>query len=163
MLFRSLQDKWKTNKTAKPGSFEEIMKRAKEAANAQDGTSTEDVKPSTEETTKEEATKEEAPKTDHKPPVVENPDGVIHFLLSELLNYRDVEDMEVAAPAATTASPATGSADAGAIGPSSPATLAEAPSSPAVKAAEVKKPKQEFKREEHPIYLYRCLDRKSVV
>lgn len=146
-----LQEKWKTNKTAKPGSFEEIMKRAKEAANAQDGSSSDDVKPST-----EEITKEEAPKTDHKPPVVENPDGVIHFLLSELLNYRDVEDMGVVAPAATTAPSATGPADAGAAGPSNLSTLAEAASSPAVKTAEVKKPKQEFKREEHPIYLYRC-------
>jgi len=33
-------------------------------------------------------------------PVVDNPDGVIHFLLCELLNYRDVEDKEPA-PALT--------------------------------------------------------------
>ena len=32
-----------------------------------------------------------------KPPVVENPDGVIHFILSELLSYKDVEDREPAA------------------------------------------------------------------
>jgi len=29
---------------------------------------------------------------DLKMPVIENPDGVIHFLISELLNYRDVDD-----------------------------------------------------------------------
>lgn len=29
-----------------------------------------------------------------KPPVVEHPDGVIHFILSELLSYKDVEDRD---------------------------------------------------------------------
>ena len=36
--------------------------------------------------------------TEIKPPVVEHPDGVIHFILSELLSYKDVEDREPSAP-----------------------------------------------------------------
>ncbi|KAI9720525.1 MAG: hypothetical protein M1828_005609 [Chrysothrix sp. TS-e1954] len=35
-----------------------------------------------------------AKSSEFRPPVVENPDGVIHFLLSELLAYKDVTDKE---------------------------------------------------------------------
>ncbi|RSL99398.1 hypothetical protein CEP52_009751 [Fusarium oligoseptatum] len=53
-----------------------------------------DIKQSTEPIDKEMT---DAPKAHHesKRPVVENPDGVIHFLLCELLNYREVDDKEV--------------------------------------------------------------------
>src|SRR5947207_8746836 len=49
------------------------------------------VKPSTEQENENEA----KPKhTEIKPPVVMNPDGVIHYLLCELLSYKDVPDKE---------------------------------------------------------------------
>jgi E3 ubiquitin-protein ligase HUWE1 len=115
-----------------------------------------DIKPSTEgadtEMSDAKATAE------HKVPVVENPDGVIHYLLSELLAYRNVDDPVVPATAenhaSTTeipASPANGDV-----------SMAGTPSSAEVttsaKEAKTSKTsfKQEFKPEEHPIYIYRC-------
>lgn len=107
--------------------------------------SSEDVKESTEAGDKEMA---DAPK-ESKWPVVENPDGVIHFLLCELLNYKEVDDKDPAAPAMkdlkTPSSPATPEASS-----SSPAEEAPASESPDKK---IQKPV--FKPEEHPIFVYR--------
>lgn len=107
------------------------------------------------------ASKPAAP--EHKLPIVENPDGVIHFLLCELLNYKDVEDKDPApAPVPVIAGPST------APNPSQPSnadvTMAEASSTTSTSSAEptpakddkASKPKEEFKAEEHPIYIYRC-------
>lgn len=107
--------------------------------------SSEDVKESTEAGDKEMA---DAPK-ESKWPVVENPDGVIHFLLCELLNYKEVDDKDPAAPAMKDLKT-----------PSSPATP-EAPSSstpeeaPASESQDKKIQKPVFKPEEHPIFVYR--------
>lgn len=90
--------------------------------------------------------------TEHKPPIVENPDGVIYFLLTELLNYKDVADKEVPIP---TADGASGKATSSPDSDMSDATPAA--SEPVVEAKDIKKPRQEFKPEDHPIYIYRCL------
>ncbi|KFY45111.1 hypothetical protein V494_01149 [Pseudogymnoascus sp. VKM F-4513 (FW-928)] len=151
-----LQDKYKRTRRGKPEDAElPTLKPTEEL-------SMEDVKPSTE-TAEGEAAEGSKVAVEHKVPIVENPDGVIYFLLCELLNYRDVEDKE-SAPAApaeekTTTTPAselTGPSTAGAAEASAPAAGAAqaAPASPA--KPETKKPKPEFKSEEHPIYIYRC-------
>jgi E3 ubiquitin-protein ligase HUWE1 len=123
--------------------------------------SLQDVKRTTEDGDSQmpDAAKPAAP--EHKLPVVENPDGVIHFLLCELLNYKDVEDKDpVPAPAgpSTTTNPSQP--------PNPDVTMAEASSTnstPSTEATAAKNDKatktpakEEFKAEEHPIYIYRC-------
>jgi E3 ubiquitin-protein ligase HUWE1 len=110
-----------------------------------------DVKPSTECADKEMA---DAPKTpfELKRPVLENPDGVIHFLLCELLNYREVDDKEPASHPPK---------DSAAEGESSSSASGEATPSPDQPPAEPKDkdkkaPKATFKAEDHPIFVYRC-------
>ncbi|KAI9824603.1 MAG: hypothetical protein M1832_001693 [Thelocarpon impressellum] len=104
--------------------------------------SKEPPKLSTESSAKE---KSKTPHGEVKAPVVEHPDGIIHYLLSELLSYKDVEDKE---PKATPVKEApTGSAsdvimtngEAGSVAPPSPDGK-----------------KNQFKPEQHPIYFYRC-------
>lgn len=114
--------------------------------------SIQDVKPSTEAADSE---MPDAPKPaqEHKLPVLENPDGVIHFLLCELLNYRDVEDKEsVTTSVPTEINGLSSNGDVPMAGTSS-STDAATP-----KDNKTPKPpiKQEFKAEEHPIYVYRC-------
>ncbi|PMD45728.1 hypothetical protein L207DRAFT_578634 [Hyaloscypha variabilis F] len=97
----------------------------------------------------------DAPKQAHeqKLPVLENPDGVIHFLLCELLNYRDVEDKEpVTLPTPTESNGPASNGDVSMAGTSSSADVATP------KDTKSSKPptKQEFKSEDHPIYIYRC-------
>lgn len=97
------------------------------------------------------------PKTaEIKAPVLEHPSGVIHYLLQELLCYKEVEDKEHPLPAkdATEEVPSTPAVDSSttngsSTAPSTPATTVEANES---KKAE----KPEFKAEQHPIYIYRC-------
>ncbi|KAF5134875.1 E3 ubiquitin-protein ligase TOM1-like [Metarhizium anisopliae] len=110
-----------------------------------DGSSSDTVKPSTELADKEMA---DVPKAHHdiKRPVVENPDGVIHFLLCELVNYREVDDKEPSAPSDLNTE-VTGTANL------------RDPSSKDISAADGKDKKQSkplFKAEEHPIFVYRC-------
>jgi E3 ubiquitin-protein ligase HUWE1 len=111
-----------------------------------------DVKPSTEATEPEPTEAAKPAHVEQKAPVVENPDGVIHFLLCELMNYRDVEDKDISPPQLDQKDqkePETGSADTAMADASSTTKPAEAKDS--------KKPsKQEFKQEDHPIYIYRC-------
>ncbi|KND94357.1 E3 ubiquitin-protein ligase TOM1-like protein [Tolypocladium ophioglossoides CBS 100239] len=108
-------------------------------------TSGQDIKPSTETADKEMA---DAPKAHHdsKRPVVENPDGVIHFLLCELVNYREVDDKEP---------PVVGKESK----PESELST-EAHDAPtkdnAVSDGKDKKAKPIFKAVEHPIFVYRC-------
>ncbi|KAK4176374.1 putative E3 ubiquitin-protein ligase TOM1-like protein [Triangularia setosa] len=110
-----------------------------------------DVKPSTESADKEMT---DVPKTplDIKRPVLENPDGVVHFLLCELLNYREVDDKEVlAAPMKESkAAGETSSAEEDAT----PAPADEEVPEP--KKDEKKSSKPTFKAEDHPIFIYRC-------
>jgi E3 ubiquitin-protein ligase HUWE1 len=124
-----------------------------------------DVKPSTEAVDADAAA--ESKPAEHKPPVVENPDGVIHFLLCELLNYRDVEDKEpVVVPAAEEKKEGLSTDEAlnkpfppgtpGTPSTSTPATTQPADATSTSPAKTDPKKKKEFKPEEHPIYLYRC-------
>ncbi|GIJ81976.1 hypothetical protein Asppvi_000479 [Aspergillus pseudoviridinutans] len=100
--------------------------------------------------------KDKGKAADLKPPVVENPDGVIHYLLSELLSYKDVEDKEPSAEAG----------DAAVNDQSETQTdieMATDEPTPSVSSAELqgartskKSEKPPFKADEHPIYIYRC-------
>ncbi|KAF7160404.1 hypothetical protein CNMCM5623_005959 [Aspergillus felis] len=100
--------------------------------------------------------KEKGKAADLKPPVVENPDGVIHYLLSEILSYKDVEDKEPSAEAG----------DAAVNDQSETQTdieMATDEPTPSVSSAELqgartskKSEKPPFKADEHPIYIYRC-------
>ncbi|RBA12220.1 E3 ubiquitin-protein ligase HUWE1 [Fusarium proliferatum] len=90
----------------------------------------------------------DAPKThESKRPVVENPDGVIHFLLCELLNYREVEDKEVQINEKDPkVDPVSGSEDA----------TSTSKDNNAADVKDKKPPKPVFKTDEHPIFVYRC-------
>ena len=106
---------------------------------------------------KEPETDKPKPTTEIKAPGVEKPDGVIHFLLCELLAWKDVEDVESAnskdvdvemkntdtSTASTTSVLATGSTTTGASTAPAPTTS-------------TKPEKPEFRAEAHPIYIYRC-------
>jgi E3 ubiquitin-protein ligase HUWE1 len=85
-------------------------------------------------------------------PVVEHPDGVIHFLLSQLLLYRDVEDQDASATSVDrpVASPVdeTNEVEMGEVSSaSSPQSDARSPE---------KAEKATFTGQDHPIFVYRC-------
>ena len=100
-----------------------------------------------------------------KAPVVEHPDGIIHYLLCELLSYKDVDDKEpspvarkdVAIDASIPSNPDVemGNGDGTSPAPNSP-TVATAPPPPLAPTDGKKSDKVEFKAEQHPIYIYRC-------
>ncbi|KIX02120.1 uncharacterized protein Z518_08059 [Rhinocladiella mackenziei CBS 650.93] len=96
----------------------------------------------------EEPSKSKAPEL--KAPVVEHPDGVIHFILSELLNYKDVEDKEVVNESLS----ATG-ANGNNLNQE---PTASSPSEEVASNAQVhpKPEKVKFKPDDHPIFSYRC-------
>ncbi|KAF7512007.1 hypothetical protein GJ744_002720 [Endocarpon pusillum] len=89
---------------------------------------------------------------DVKAPVVEHPDGVVHFLLSQLLIYKDVEDKDIA----------TASIDRPVTSPTDLANEVEmgdvsSVSTPSPDARTPEKvDKAPFNGEDHPIYIYRC-------
>ena len=83
-----------------------------------------------------------------KRPVLENPDGIVHFLLTELLNYRDVDDKEPSSKDQKTVAPTTASED--------PAVSTLDGQVTAADGKDKKPPKPVFKAEEHPIFIYRC-------
>lgn len=124
------------------------------AEKAGDPLKAEGVKPSTE-SAKEPVIEKSKPQ-DLKLPVVENPDGVVHFLLNELLTYKEVEDKESSAPQQSTdaqakeATPVDVEMFNGTATP--PPTLED--STPLQEPKKSDKP--EFKADEHPIYIYRC-------
>lgn len=107
-----------------------------------------DVKPTTEAVGKETADASKSSSAESRRPVVEKPDGVVHFLLCELLNYREVVDKE----------PSDVSKDSVTPGDATPGT----PNSESVPLDEQtgdkdkKTAKAPFKAEEHPIFVYRC-------
>ncbi|KAH8601879.1 hypothetical protein B0O99DRAFT_680995 [Bisporella sp. PMI_857] len=113
--------------------------------------SLQDIKPSTEGGDTE---MQDRGKTipESKFPVVENPDGVIHHLLCELMNYRDVQELDSDNVVASTEHSEQANGDV---------PMADDSSTSANEASVAVKPpktpvKQEFKAEEHPIYVYRC-------
>lgn len=103
-----------------------------------------------------------------KAPVVENPSGVIYYILCELLSYRDVEDKdpsltkrkpseaglrEIAAEASV--DDTSGNTDTQGLWISTETSSPESGSTnDESKSKKAEKP--EFKAEQHPIYIYRC-------
>ncbi|CAN9169589.1 unnamed protein product [Alternaria alternata] len=88
--------------------------------------------------------------SDLKLPVVENPDGVIHYLLCELLAYKEAEDKPEAAKPKESAPGSAGKQSLVGLRHGS----LPAPAAASTEAAKPEKPV--FKAEEHPIYIYRC-------
>jgi E3 ubiquitin-protein ligase HUWE1 len=87
--------------------------------------------------------------SDLKVPVVENSDGVIHYLLCELLAYKEIDDTPEASKSAETPSEGqeTGNDE----------LVPDAASAPAAAPTEASKSdKPVFKADAHPIYIYRC-------
>ncbi|KAI1083973.1 hypothetical protein F5B20DRAFT_361105 [Whalleya microplaca] len=117
------------------------------AVRATEDLSLQDVKPSTEGEDKQMGDASKPPHQDTKRPVVENPDGVVHFLLCELLNYKEVDDKE---PSQTTKD----QKKPGDSGSSPSSSASETESRPT--DGKDKKTKPTFKAEEHPIFIYRC-------
>ncbi|KAL9003607.1 MAG: hypothetical protein Q9188_003541 [Gyalolechia gomerana] len=123
------------------------------------------VKESTE-ATKDPVLKSKAPET--KAPVIENPSGVVHYILCELFSYKEVDDKDPAtarrkiSEAGLQGTPAEPSVEStsrnaeteglwvsnGASSPGSGSSNDE--------SAPKKTEKVEFKAEQHPIYIYRC-------
>ena len=124
------------------------------AVRATEDLSLQDVKPSTEEVDSEMPDASKTAPPEQKLPVVENPDGVIHFLLCELLNYKDVEDKDPAATAPS-ADKAIASTNGDAAMTGTASSTAE-PAGPKDSKSSKTPNKQEFKAEDHPIYIYRC-------
>lgn len=105
------------------------------------------VKPSTETADKEMA---DVPKNlDTKRPVVDNPDGVVHFLLCELLAYREVDDV-VVNPESKSEAKADAKTDK-----DQEAIIGNDLSVPS-DDRDKKTTKPLFKPEESPIFIYRC-------
>ncbi|KAI1381572.1 hypothetical protein F4677DRAFT_129916 [Hypoxylon crocopeplum] len=106
-----------------------------------------DVKPSTEGETKQMADASKPHPQDTKRPVLENPDGVVQFLLCELLNYKEVDDKEPSQPVKDTKKPSDQISS-----PTSGGSEAEGRTTD----SKDKKGKPSFKPDEHPIFIYRC-------
>ncbi|KAJ5160845.1 uncharacterized protein N7482_007849 [Penicillium canariense] len=133
------------------------QRQEKDAKNNE--SSTAEASSTAEEKVKEkEKDKGQAKNTDLKPPVVENPDGVIHYLLSELMSYKDVDDKEPATtestehPVQDQSEPQTDVEMSMDEPTPSVTSSADAQTSRAPKKGE----KPLFKAEDHPIYIYRC-------
>ncbi|KAI4119480.1 MAG: hypothetical protein LQ345_000634 [Seirophora villosa] len=103
-----------------------------------------------------------------KPPVIDNPSGVIHYILCEMFSYKEVEDKD---PAATKRKPS----EADSLGTSATVSSESASRSSSSEGLRVsteisslepgvsneepnskKAEKPEFKADQHPIYVYRC-------
>ena len=92
--------------------------------------------------------------SDSKFPIVKHPDGVIHFLLSQLLSYKDIDDKgSVSNVKEGTEHAMTQNVGAAA---SEEAKESEMAANPDVTKPDKKTEKSEFKAEQHPIYIYRC-------
>ncbi|KPI40792.1 E3 ubiquitin-protein ligase TOM1-like protein [Cyphellophora attinorum] len=88
--------------------------------------------------------------------VPDSPDGVVHFLLSELLSYKDVDDKDVPHVPRPNSEDLSSTSDPLVMPTMAPAELSSA-SSDDDQAGEVEKSdKSPFKSEEHPIFMYRC-------
>lgn len=109
-----------------------------------------DVKPTTETVDKEMADATKSSPAESKRPVLENPDGVVHFLLCELLNYREVADKE---PSDVAKEPSNTAGDAT---PGTPNSESPPADNQAAETKDKKVVKSPFKADEHPIFVYRC-------
>ncbi|KAL5365688.1 hypothetical protein BJX96DRAFT_18474 [Aspergillus floccosus] len=100
--------------------------------------------------------KDKGKSTELKLPIVENPDGVIHYLLSELLSYKDVEDKEPSGEATDARAPEQSESqtemEMSIDEPTPSVSSADAQGARNSKKGE----KPPFKADEHPIYIYRC-------
>ncbi|KAL8334973.1 hypothetical protein RB598_009268 [Gaeumannomyces tritici] len=121
-----------------------------------------DVKPTTESGDKEMTDAPKTPGAEAKRPIVENPDGVINFLLDQLLNFQkvDAEPVIVGAPPKDKPKEAASFTAAG-VGSSSSSSSALTQPAPISEQGlddgkDKKQPKPQFKAEEHPIFIYRC-------
>ncbi|KAI9804681.1 MAG: hypothetical protein M1833_006756 [Piccolia ochrophora] len=94
--------------------------------------------------------------TEVKAPTVEHPDGVIHYLLCELLSYKDVEDKDVSSTkdAKPDKTVAAGGDMSNGDAPDAASTHTES-AVDTVQSSE-KTEKIVFDAEQHPIYIYRC-------
>ncbi|KAI1329376.1 hypothetical protein F5Y16DRAFT_108436 [Xylariaceae sp. FL0255] len=121
------------------------------AVQATEDLSIQDVKPSTEgeEKQQDETTKSMSQEAKRSVPVIENPDGVIHFLLCELINYKEVEDKDVSQLSKDTSS--TTEREQGLAASNSTTENENRPAE-----SKDKKGKTSFKPDEHPIFIYRC-------
>ncbi|KAF1977763.1 hypothetical protein BU23DRAFT_499655 [Bimuria novae-zelandiae CBS 107.79] len=88
--------------------------------------------------------------SDLKLPVVENPDGIIHYLLCELLAYKEIEDKP-----APPKEPEKSEESQQQSGTGSPSSV-ESPNVNNTSSEQTKPEKVDFKAESHPIYVYRC-------
>ncbi|MCJ1384030.1 hypothetical protein MMC17_007145 [Xylographa soralifera] len=121
--------------------------------------SKDDVKQSTENQPSTGTTEIEKSKTSEiKPPIVEHPDGVIHYLLTQLLSYKDVEDKqpEVSPKEATHKPSFTLSSDVEMVNGSSRSPSPLMAPNVVDNGSERRIEKPEFKLDEHPIHIYRC-------
>lgn len=132
----------------KPAEKSPASESVEPAVQATEGLTINDVKPTTESPAKDTTDATKPLPTEAKRPVVENPDGVIHFLLCELLNYRDVADKEPSEVAKETNPPGDAS------GAASGESLVNEDQNGDNKDKKTSKPS--FKAEEHPIFVYRC-------
>ncbi|KAL8966641.1 MAG: hypothetical protein Q9183_003278, partial [Haloplaca sp. 2 TL-2023] len=105
---------------------------------------------------------------DIKAPVIENPSGVVHYILCELLSYKDVEDKDASSTrrkssetgshemaAEGAADDSLGDTDTQGLWISTVAPTTE-PGSGTEEPGSKKVEKPQFKAEQHPIYVYRC-------
>ncbi|OKL60102.1 hypothetical protein UA08_04763, partial [Talaromyces atroroseus] len=101
-------------------------------------------------------TKDKGKAVELKPPVVGNPDGVIHYLLSELLSYRDVDDKDSTSDnvegSATNPSETQNDIDLSVNDSSPSSSTTDLSTARDSKSQE----KPTFKADDHPIYIYRC-------
>lgn len=95
---------------------------------------------------------------DSKPPVTDYQEGIVHYLLCELLSYKDVEDKAPASSAKESLAPQEKDA-AGDVDMTNGQTVADASTTAPplqlndnVQSSEV----GSFKADQHPIFIYRC-------
>ncbi|CAO1604362.1 E3 ubiquitin-protein ligase tom1 [Xanthoria calcicola] len=100
-----------------------------------------------------------------KAPVIEHPSGVIHYILCEILSYKEVEDKDPSAvrrkpsqPGPSETPPETSmDADLGDANVDDPWISTQLLNTEAGNSNDEHSPeKAEFKAEQHPIYVYRC-------
>ncbi|KAJ2988225.1 hypothetical protein NUW58_g4089 [Xylaria curta] len=115
------------------------------AVRATEDLSIQDIKPSTEGGDKHTEDSSKTISQDLKRPVVETPDGVIHFLLCELLNYKEVDDKD-----------ASQLSKEGVQAGEQSSSDAPNESDTRTTDGKDKKGKVAFKADEHPIFIYRC-------
>jgi E3 ubiquitin-protein ligase HUWE1 len=109
------------------------------------------------EESKEDKNKAQSKGTELKTPIVENPDGVIHYLLSELLSYRDVDDKESSPESSEqTAEQPNAQTDVEMTLDEPTPSVASTTDAQGTRGSK-KAEKPQFKADDHPIYIYRCL------